>query len=657
MYKFLFNLLVIICMATFSQAQDFPFGSFTVDELQQTNYKNDTSAHAYVIKEFGSTKLDMGNNDRINMFYKYHVKIKILDAKAFDKGTISIPFRSYDDVIEDVSDIKALTTYMEDGGAVKKAELDKSKIYTTTINKYWKEIKFAMPNLRKGCIIEYSYTKIIPGFYSFPSWEFQSDIPKMYSEYEAHIPAFWTYTAMMRGSLKLTKSKADIEKECFSSRGSKCDCSFLSYGMADIPAMVEEDYMTAPKNFLSAVYFNLQEWVNPYTGVKQRETKEWADIDYNLKHADYFGSQIKKNLLKPYLLPVIAGAKDDLSKAIAVYQYIQKNIKWNQIRSTGSESVKKALESHSGDVADINLGLVAALNSAGIKTDAVLVSTRDNGIVNRLYPVEREFNYVIAKATIGSDDYLLDATDPMLPFGTLPMRCLNDQGRVISFDKPSYWLDLNNKQRKATTSSLDLTLESNGKLKGTITTYSSGYDGYLKRLAIKKFNSTDEYVENLDERLTHVKILKSDFTNLDSLDKPLAEKYDVEIDLYNGLNHDRMAFNPMLLDRMVVNPFKLTERAYPVDRGMPSSDRYTITMHLPAGYSIESAPQQANIGLPNKGGRFMTDFSGEGNNFVYSNVIQFDKAIYAPEEYPYLKELYNKIIASEKAEIVFKKKS
>ncbi|RFZ90903.1 DUF3857 domain-containing protein [Mucilaginibacter conchicola] len=657
MYKFLLNLLVIICIATFAQAQDFPFGKFTVEELQQKNYKNDTSAHAYVLNEFGSTRIDMGNNDRINMFFKYHVKIKILDSKAFDKGTITIPFRSYDEIIEDVMDIKATTTYTDDAGGIRTAELDASKIYTTSLNKYWKEIKFAMPNLRNGCIIEYSYTKIIPGFYSFPSWDFQSDIPKIYSEYQVHIPAFWTYTAMMRGGLKLTKNTSEVERECFSARGAKCDCSFMSYGMGDIPAMIEEDYMTAPKNFLSAVYFNLQEWVNPMTGAKQRVTKEWADIDYNLKHDDYFGSQIKKNLMKPYLLPVVAGAKDDLSKAIAVYQYIQKTIKWNGIVSTGSDNVRKALDTHSGHVGDINLALVAALNSAGIKTDAVLLSTRDNGTVNRLYPVEREFNYVIAKATIGTEEYLLDASDPLLPFGTLPMRCLNDQGRVICFDKPSYWMDLNNKQRKITTSALDLTLQTNGKLKGTITTYSSGYDGYLKRQAIKKFNSTDEYVENLDERLTHVKILKSEFGNLHSLDQPLSEKYDVEIDLYNGLNHDRMAFNPIILDRMVDNPFKLQDRAYPVDRGMPSSSRYIITMHLPAGYGIESAPQQANIALPNKGGRFMTDFSGEGSNFSYSNVMQFDKAIYAPEEYPYLKELYNKIIASEKAEIVFKKKS
>ncbi|MET3980536.1 hypothetical protein ABIB62_003136 [Mucilaginibacter sp. UYP25] len=656
MNKFLLNLLVFISFATLASAQDFSYGKFTIEDVHLKNYKNDTSAHAFVLNEFGSSRIDIAADDHLKIFFKYHTKIKILDTKGFNKGNVAISFYDSDDTHDEVIDIKGVTTYTDENGAVQIAELEHSKIYTTTDNKYWKTMKFAMPNLRPGCIVEYTYTKLIQGFGRLPSWDFQDDIPKAYSEYEVHIPAFWTFNAMIRGPLKLTKSKADIEKECFSSHGSKCDCSYLTYGMADIPAFIEEDFMTSSKNFLSAVYFNLEEWTNPYSGVKIKETKEWKDIDYNFKHGDYFGSQIKKNLLNPYIGPVIAGKTTEVDKAVAIYRYIQKNIKWNDIYSRGSDGVKKALDKHTGDVADINLALVAALNSAGIKTDAVLLSTRGNGLLNTLYPVENEFNYVIAKTTIGTETYLLDATDPLLPFGMLPVKCLNDKGRVMSLDKPSYWIDLVAKQAQNTTSNLDLTLQANGKLKGTITTYSMGYAAYNKRKEIKKFNTADEYVENLDEKLVRTKILKSTLTNVDSLDKPLGEIYEVEIDVFDNLNHNRLAFNPVLFDRHTTNPFKLQERTYPVDWGVSSNDRYTLTMALPAGYAIESSPQPAGVALPNNGGKFLTEFSGADNVFTYSNVIQFTKSVYAPEEYPYLKELYNKIISSEKAEIVIRKK-
>ena len=80
-------------------------------------------------------------------------------------------------------------------------------------------------------------------------------------------------------------------------------------------------------------------------------------------------------------------------------------------------------------------------------------------------------------------------------------------------------------------------------------------------------------------------------------------------------------------------------------------------MHLPAQYTIETTPQAISIGLPNDGGRFLTNYDPGNNSFTFSSIIQFNKSIYSSEEYPYLKELYNKIILTEKNEIIFKKKS
>jgi transglutaminase-like putative cysteine protease len=657
--RILIALIAVLISAT-AFAQNFPYGNFIHQELELKKYDNDTAAHAVVLQEYGTTKIDVVSDDNIKIIHEYHVKIKLFDNKSFDKGTIEIPYYTEsDNLLEQVDEIKGKTTYTDDNGSVHTADLDATKIVNYKVNKYWSNIKFAMPNLRNGCIIEYQYRVVTPFWDKFPSWDFQDDIPKVYSEYEVHIPAFWTYNASIKGYLKLTKNTSEVERACFTSHGAACDCSHIVFGMANIPAFIEEDYMTAPKNFKSAINFTLAEWVNPYTSAKIKVAKEWRDVDYNLKHADYFGSQIRrKDLLKQYITPVITSQTTPLQKAQAVYAYIQKNIKWNEYNNRGTDDgIKKALENHTGNAADINLALVSALNTAGINAEAILLSTRSNGLINRIYPVEKEFNYVIARAAIDKDTFLLDATDPLLAFGMLPLRCLNDQGRVMSMEKPSYWIDLIPKQRKSSTTSFDLTLQSNGKLKGTITTYYAGYEGYERRKAIKKFNTTDEYIENLDEKLTKIKITNGKIINLDSLDRILSEVYDVEIDAYDNLNHNRFAFNPFIFDRITNNPFKLNERTYPVDWGMPSDTRFILNMHLPADYVIESAPVGAALALPNQGGKFITNFVANNNDFSFSNVIQFNKSVYAPEEYPYLKEIYNKIIAAQKAEIVFKKKS
>lgn len=198
-------------------------------------------------------------------------------------------------------------------------------------------------------------------------------------------------------------------------------------------------------------------------------------------------------------------------------------------------------------------------------------------------------------------------------------------------------------------------MQDDGKLKGTLVNYYIGFEAYKKRVEIKKYNNVDEYVEKLNAESPRVKILKSEITNIDSLDQPLSEKYDLEIDIYDKLSN-RLSFNPFFWDRIKVNPFKLEERTYPVDMGMASDDRVILNIHLPAAYTIETPPQPVGIALPNDGGKFLTSYEPDNNNFTFSNIIQLNKPMYSSEEYPYLKELYNKIIQSEKVEMVFKKK-
>ncbi len=657
MRKIILLNLILLCLVIHVNAQDFAFGSLVLNELEMPKYKNDESAHAVVLNEYGDARLTNIEGGRIRLIYTYHVKVKIFDNDGFAEGTVEIPLYNSGDMAEEVDEIKAVTMFKEANGNLRTEELLKNKIYSVKETSNHSTTKFALPGLRSGCIVEYTYRITSPYFEGFHEWKFQKDIPKVRSFFEAHIPAFWTYNAVLRGGLKLSSNTSAVERECFTGYGAKGDCSHLTFEMKDIPAFIVEDYMTAQKNFISAINFELAEYTNPYDGRHVKVAKEWKDVDYLLKKDESFGSQFKrKDLLKDRMAPVIAGLSDPLAKAKAVYAYIQKNMKWNEYYSIGSDDIRKALDKHTGNVGDINLSLVAALNAAGLNTEAVLLSTRNHGVVNKLYPVITEFNYVIARVTIADKSYLLDATDPLLSFGMLPMHCLNDKGRAMSIDKPSFWIDMTTSQTQNSTYLFNLALQDNGKLKGTIIIKSSAYAAFEKRKHIKGFNTVDEYVENLDEKLPGIKIIKSAVTNVDSLDLPVNEVYDVEINAFESLNHDKVSFNPYLFNRIVTNPFKLADRTFPVDWGMPSDTRFVLSLMLPDGYSIENPPQPVAMALPNDGGRFIIGYQPNGNSFSFSSVISFKKSIYSSDEYPALKELYNRIILEEKSEMIFKKK-
>ncbi|MEO3403218.1 DUF3857 domain-containing protein [Mucilaginibacter sp. CAU 1740] len=657
MNKFLLIVLISIGLSNIAYAQDFAPG-ITDQEIDMVKYNKEPQANAVFLDEFGNTRIDEVN-DHIRLIFTYHAKIKIFNKEGLTHGTIEIPIHISEDSGEEVGNVTGTTYYKDDNGILQKTELDPKKVFTVKDYKYGSTVKFAMPALRPGCVVEFKYELISPYWYDFRGWTFQDDIPKVNSQYETHIPGFWWFNASIRGSLKLSKSDSELQRECFSSGGAKADCSHMTYQMKDIPAFVEEDYMTARKNFLSAIYFELVEYTNPYTNVKTVVTKEWSDVDRQLKNSDSFGSQLKRtSLLKERITPLIAGKTDELDKAQTVYAWVKKQIKWNDyIGIYSNDGIKKALDTHTGSIADINLTLITALSAAGLNAEAVLLSTRDHGAVNTLYPVLSDFNYVVARLTIGDKTYLLDATDPLLSFGLLPFRCVNDKGRVISLNKPSYWIDLNTQQKAATTHTFDLTLLDNGKLKGTVTNYYKGYDAYEKRKAIRKFNTVDEYVEDFDEKQPKLKVLKSEITNLDSLESPLKEVFNVEIEAFDNTNHEKLSFNPFLWEKRTTNPFKLAERDYPVDWAFASDKRLVLVMHLPAQYVIETPPQVVAFALPNKGGMFVTTFDTQDNNtFTFSNITQFNKSVYDSAEYPYLKELFNKIILAEKGDMIFKKK-
>ncbi|MGI4022418.1 MAG: transglutaminase domain-containing protein [Janthinobacterium lividum] len=655
MKKYLLIYLLFLTVINAS-AQNFEFGKYSAQELDMKMYSKDSAANAVVLQEFGTAQIS--NRDGSPLVFEHHVKIKIFNSKGFEHGDVLLRLHKQDQREETVEDIEGITFSKDENGINRSYALDKTQIYRENKSKYINQIRFAMPNLKDGCVIEYKYRIVSPFIFNFKSWSFQSDIPKVYSEYVARIPAIYNYNVVLRGGLKLSKNTAVLERECFTPGGGmKADCSQLTFAMADIPAFVEEKYMTAPSNFISAMYFELSEY-SDYNGVKHKVTKDWADIDNDLKRDEMFGKQMKrKDLFKDKIADITKGTTDDLSKAKAVYVYLQKWFKWNDdIEKYSIDGIKKALERRTGSTADINLSLVSALSAAGLQAEAVILSTRNNGLINKLFPAISNFNYVVAQVDIGDQKYLLDATDPLLPFGLLPIRCINDQGRVISLEKPSYWIDLVASQKESAIYNIVLELNENGKMTGTITNYSIGYEAYNKRKKIKKFNTTDEYVENLDESMAKIKILKSDIQNLDNNEMPLSEVYEVEIAAYEKLGDNRFSFNPFFMGRTTENPFKLPERTYPVDWGAPSETKIMLRVSFPEQYQITSKPQDLSLGLPQKGGKYLTQTVVDGNQFVFSQITQLNKSVYQSDEYPYLKELFNRIVQSERADIVFKKK-
>lgn len=656
--KTFFLLFFLSLCTSIGFAQDFPFGQITNDDDHFDKNKIDSNANAVVLKEFGTSRITVDDQTgQSELLFLYHVKIKIFNKEGFNQANISIPTYKDGSRLEIIDAIQA-STFNNVNGQFVETPMDKKAIFSENRSKYLNLTKFTLPNIKEGSIIEYTYRLESPRIFNFKTWNFQGDIPKVYSEYLVFIPAIYNYNVSLRGIYKLSDTKSEVSRECLRLRGVPIDCSKITYAMKNIPAFIEEEYMTAPSNFKSAIYFELTDYQFP-NGTKQSFTKTWKDVDYELTTDKALGNQLKrKDLFKDVMPSIIKNAPDDLSKAKAIYEYVKKQIKWNNYIGIYSEdNIKKAIELHSGNDADINLSLIAALSAANINAEAVILSTRQNGNVNNLFPVISDFNYLVAKVNIGDESYLVDATEPLLPFGLLPLRCLNYKGRVLSLKKPSYWTDLKPKQKSSATYAMDAKIASDGKIIGTIITNSSGYEAFNKRTAIKKFSSPDEFVEKLDERLPNLRILKHEIKNIDSVENMLTEIYEIEMPPMGSGATNVLNFSPFFINPIRKNPFNLTERTYPVDLGCPSFERISINLTLPGDFELVEKPKDMALGIPDNGGRYLLQTQLLNNVLSISQILEFSNSIYPADFYPYLKEFYSRIIQNQKADVQLKKLS
>lgn len=641
---------IIFCLIAWgAQAKDFPFGKVTLDELGMKVYDKDTAATAVVLNEFAYAYFTEGTRT-IRM--EYHVKIKILKQSGLYLANFSIPLYKYDHMQDPdiIRELRASSFTLGPNGIVE-SQLSPKNVMTERNARYDLK-KFAIPNAVEGSVIEVSYHIDTPYIFNFREWNFQREIPKVHSEYWAMIPAYYRYNVSLVGFLSLSMNESDIVKNCFS-RG--IDCIMQKFAIDDIPAFVEEEYMTAKSNFVSAIRFELKEVHHP-TGYVDKITKEWKDVEDELRQDSRFGGQLKRgaNIMDKALAASIIAEPDLLTRAKRVHDYIVKHYGWNGVAGKYCEQgIRKAFEARSGNVGDLNLSLIAALRYAGLEANPVILSTRDNGYVTELFPSLSDFNYVIARVVIDGKEYLLDATDPLLPFGMIPFMCLNGKGRLIG-DRVSSWLEIKAPGSFKQTNHIALSFAQDGSLLGSIRNTYIGYEAVDRRHRIHSFGSFKEYKAHVVKELGGAVVTDVDVTNLEDISKPLVEVIGVELSGFSEVGPN-LLMNPFLFNKTTDNPFKSSERLYPVDFGANIDQRITIVVDFPEGVELVNIPDEVGLSLPNDGGLYVLKAQREGQKVSIISWLNTKKGMFSHEEYFYLRELFDRIVQVQNTDLIFVK--
>ncbi len=655
-----------------SVAQKFPvkWGKIDDAEIAMTKYDKDTSAAAVVICDVGEVNFSVSpSNNEFQLNFKQHTRIKILNRNGFKYATVEIPLYSKQKNKERAQSIDGVTYNFENGKKVKE-KLKSKDIINEKIDENHTMVKFTLPNVQVGSIIEYEYEISSDYIFNLRTWYFQSDIPTMYSEFNTLIPEFFYYQKFEKGFYSYNQNISDNRSESFSfkyetmpqrgggtMRGEETlPSTSISNKMVvtNIPAFKEEPFMTTAQNYIMKVEYELTRVQFPRSAVSY-SAGTWESLNRELLNEEKFGVQLgKKSYFEDKVKPIIANCTTPLEKMKAIYQYVQNNIKWNERFSIyASDGVKDAFKNQKGNNAEINFILINMLQAAGIDANAVISSTRGNGYPNWVIPNTGQFNHILVNVMLDNKSYILDATDIYCPFNLLPPRTLNAQGRIIGENR---WgnIRVDSSGSYSYMSSIDMAFNDKGELAGKIIYVNKGYAAYYNRKAMKAETNLDKYVEKNQLFTKTLDLQNYKFENVDSIEKPLREEYSF---VYKNVtkNTDIIYFTPILDKIVEENPLKLTERVYPIDYNYPYDVTIMSKLTIPEGYKVAEKPANITMMLPSGKGKLTMNVSEVGNLIQVVLKFQILKTSFSPLEYKDLKELYAQLVAKQNEQIVLKK--
>ncbi|MBP1838234.1 DUF3857 domain-containing protein [Formosa algae] len=671
--KNVFSLLCLL-IVSYIHAQDYRFGKISKEELSETSNAKAPEAHATILYVNEEVFFQYTENEGFTVVKEVQKRIKIYDKEGVDWATEHVPF--YDNGssnVENLSELKGYTYYLKDG-KVEKDKLDKDNVFREQTNQYWGQLKFTMPNITDGCIVEFKYRKESP-FIALDDVDFQYDIPVKKLEFNARIPEYFYFnkylnpkakyvakiTESQRNRVENVNSKQRSGGAGFSNTQTSFDSSKWEFketeymaDLEDIPALVEEPFVDNMDMYRATAKWEYAMYKGPDNSIKNYST-DWESVIKTIYDHSSFGGQLSKsNYFEKDLDALLANVTSNTERISLIYNFVKSKVAWNEFYGDYAENgVKKAYKDGTGNVGDINLMLTAMLRYAGLNANPVLISTKSNGIP--LYPTRNGFNYIISAIEVPNDVILLDATDRYALPNVLPSRAINWQGRIVREQGSSAWVDLLHPVSEDEKTTLQYKINPDLSAEGRV---------YVKlsNSAAMKFRSKydnmgdDERLRDLEEDKGEIEISNYKIKNEDDLNSPTVD-YSYTYVLKNAVESigDKLYVSPMLFYATTENIFKQEKRNYSLEFTYPKDYHYTVSIMLPEGYTVESMPESTKVQFNGNEGTFSFLVSQSANMVLIKSSFQINSTFVLPSDYDQFKQFFGMLVEKETEKMVLVK--
>lgn len=605
----------------FAQKDPMKYGKIEIEDLKMAVYDKDTGAAAVVLCNFGDF-------NGPNLEFNHHCRIKILKKEGAEWANVRIS--TTQDIFLEAK------TYNLENGEIVEHKIKKESIYYEKVNNRIVACRFTLPNVKEGSVIEYRY-KIdwIPY-----EWEFQLEIPVIWSEFRLIESDFVKIQKTFSGYYPLST----IENGRWIAK--------------NVPAFKSEPYINSSTNYRTKFEFEVRSIQIPGKLTKEYASS-WQNIDDLLLKDEDFGKAMKGlPFLKKEAEEISLKNLTQLDKAKEAYELVKREIAWDESNKKWAQTNLSAVfkTNKSGSSADINLILINLLKKLDLNAYPIVLSTRSNGILLPFFPSLNKLNYVIAGVEIDGETYLLDATDRYAPFGLLPKRCINGDGRLVD-ETNSKWIKLSSKKKSKEFVYSNFKLSSLGEITGDMSVQYADYAAYNFRKNLAEYTSHEEYVKAKENSVLGLEIQEYELSDIDSIYKPVKAKYVLTLNNKADVIENNIYINPMLFNKLDENPFKIENREYPIDYAYPIDETYILNLAIPEGYEVEQLPASVSYKLINNKGYANYNITKNNNILQFKYQFVINQEVILQTDYDEIKQFYDLLIKKHSELIVLKKQN
>lgn len=645
---FVLGILPIAVQAQENYSQE--EGRVTQYEMTMSEYPADPDAEALVIYDLGNYFFQGDDSEGFLLRMQKRIKIKILKQSGIKHASFEIPYYREDNKWERIESIEA-TTYNLSGDQLTTTALESKNIFEEKINETSYVKKIALPDVREGSVVELKYTLCTPFFFNMRKWYFQRKIPVVYSRLSYKAIPYYAYTYILKGTNKFDEFSSEQLNNEVRFGNLKYREILYHFGMKNIPAFKDEEFITSEENYLINLNFQMSQLFFPRGGKKQIMTT-WPEMSDDFIRNDDFGKYVKssekeaKNILPGLNLE----GKTEEQQLEAIADYVKTTYKWNDYYGKFAQlSLKNFLAQKTGNVGNINLFLTGLLRAAGMDAYPVILSTRKNGDISVDHPFQQFFNYVIVLVKTEKKLFLIDGTEPLLYFSEIPERCINVLGLVIK-PKSEEWVNTAQKMKSTIQRNYTLNILPDENSAEVNALYVHGGESAYKMRTVYR-----DQQENLEKHLKDRNNIESKNMKI-SAPKKAGRPFSYAFEFSAGIeaNAGKLFVQPFCQLTISSNPFKQATRTLPVDLVYYHEEIYSSTIDIPEGYEVEYLPSNLEENNDLMSVKYIVN---NANGKIITQASYFlKKNIYAPEEYNELKEGFNRMIKAFSEMIVLVKK-